>query len=736
MTATNKFLFCLTVVFLLLEGCRKDPHMKLPSPDELKNLPSDGGADYNRLVFEQSPYLLQHAANPVDWYPWGEEAFEKAKKEDKPIFLSIGYATCHWCHVMEHESFEDSAVAAMMNEHFVCIKVDREERPDIDQIYMTVTQAMTGHGGWPMTVLMTWDRKPFFSGTYFPKLSAYGRTGMMDLIPAISEAWKNRRDEITKSADEITRFMQNSVSAASAESLTDTVLKGAFDQFTRQFDPPYAGFGNSPKFPTPHNLSFLLRYWKRTENSNALMMVEKTLKAMRMGGMYDQIGFGFHRYSTDAKWLVPHFEKMLYDQAMISIAYTEAYQATGKESYKKTAEEIFEYVLRDLTDPEGGFYSAEDADSEGEEGKFYLWSVEELVKLLGKQDADFISSVFNATSDGNYFDEASQHAAGVNIFHLSKDTDVLAYEHQMKETEFVEKLDRLRKTLFEEREKRIHPFKDDKILTDWNGLMIAALAKGAQAFNEPRYSDAAKRAADFILTKMRNEQGRLLKRWRTGRVGQSAHLDDYTMLTWGLLELYEATFDLKYLQSAIEINNTALDHFWDKNGGGFYFTADDGEALLTRMKEIYDGAVPSGNSVAVLNLLRLSRITGDESLAQKASQIGKNFSKNIQQAPMLYAQFLCGLDFALGPTKEIVIAGESSSADTQEMIATMRALFIPNKIVLLKSAGASEILTKIAPFTEHYVKKNDQATVYVCENYACKAPTFSMEEFQEMLKDK
>lgn len=707
--------------------------MILPKPEDIINLPPDGGPEFNRLVFEKSPYLLQHARNPVNWYPWGTEAFEKARSEDKPVFLSIGYATCHWCHVMEHESFEDSGVAAMMNETFVCIKVDREERPDIDNIYMAVTQAMTGHGGWPMTVIMTWDKKPFFTGTYFPKSTIGGRPGMMELVPAIADAWISRKDEVLQSANDITAAIQKNTSGDSGASLDASVFDTAFTMFKSQFDNRYAGFGNAPKFPTAHNLSFLLRYWKRTGNADALKMVQRTLKAMRQGGMYDHIGFGFHRYSTDAKWFLPHFEKMLYDQAINAMAYTDAYLATQDPFYQKTAEEIFEYVLRDMTDPEGGFYSAEDADSEGEEGKFYLWKLTEIENILGADDAAFFSKIFNITADGNYYEEATREFTGTNIPFLNKDADVLAYENGMPEDDLVVRIESLRKKLFDVRKQRMHPLKDDKILTDWNGLMIAALAKGAQAFNQPRYAEAAKRAVDFVLTRLRTPDGKLLKRYRLGEAGLQAHLDDYAFLIWGLLELYEATLDIHCLRTAIELNETMTELFLDKENGGFFFTASGGENLILRPKEIYDGAIPSGNSVAALNLIRLNRITGKEEYARMAESIGRSFSGNISKVPMLYAQYLTAFDFEIGPSYEIVIAGNRNDESSQQMLEAARSVFIPNKVILFKSPDLSDELAEIALFTEHQVMKHGKATAYVCQNFSCSAPTNDISKMMELL---
>ncbi|MFX1314023.1 MAG: thioredoxin domain-containing protein, partial [Promethearchaeota archaeon] len=536
----------------------------------------------NHLLKEKSPYLLQHVNNPVDWYPWGMEAFDKAKREDKPIFLSIGYSTCHWCHVMAHESFENEEIAELMNDIFISIKVDREERPDIDKIYMTICQMMTGSGGWPLTIIMTPEKKPFFAGTYFPKQTRFGRIGLIDLIKRIKELWVNQRNEIINSADQITFSLQNIDQESPGDKFNQEIFRETYQQLSRQFDTIKGGFGNRPKFPTPHNLIFLLRYWKRTGDKKSLEMVEKTLRAMRKGGIYDHIGFGFHRYSTDSIWLVPHFEKMLYDQALIAIAYIEAYQATKNDIYKKTAEEIFSYVLRDMASSEGGFYSAEDADSEGEEGKFYVWPKEELEQILDKNELDLVIRIFNIEQNGNYLEETSGKNTGNNIFHLKN----------IPENEIQDKLEKIRIKLFNTREKRIHPQKDDKILTDWNGLMIAALAKAAIAFQETKYLHAAQNAVNFILSNLQDSNKKLLHRYKDGLSEIQGYLTDYAFFIWGLIELYEASFDIFYLKTALEFHNTQIEDFWDIKIGGFYFTANNSEELLTRQKEIYDGAIP------------------------------------------------------------------------------------------------------------------------------------------------
>ena len=685
----------------------------------------------NKLINEQSPYLLQHAYNPVDWYPWGEEAFEKAKSENKPIFLSIGYSTCHWCHVMEKESFEDEEVAKLMNEAFVSIKVDREERPDIDGIYMTVCQMLTGSGGWPLTIVMTPDKKPFFAGTYFPKLSRYGRAGMMELIPQLSEIWKSKNDDVLKSAEEITHALLNSSKFSGNEILSTEILDRAFNELSRRFDPEKGGFGKAPKFPTPHNLTFLLRYWKKNKNEQALAMVEKTLQEMRLGGIYDHVGYGFHRYSTDPKWLVPHFEKMLYDQALLAIAYTEAYQATKNELYKTTVKEILEYVSRDMLSKKGGFYSAEDADSEGEEGKFYLWTVDEVKELLN-EDADLILDIFNCETDGNWIDPMHGGKVGTNILHLQTTLAEYCSETNFN-TELLEiKIALAQKQLLEAREKRIHPHKDDKILADWNALMISAFAKAAQVFDEKKYIEVAESAVKFILNNMTLPNGRLLHRYRNGKVDISGNLDDYAFFIAALLDLYETTFSVEYLSKALEFNSDLINYFWDDKDGAFFFTATDSEKLLVRQKEIYDGAIPSGNSIALMNLIRLYRFTGKSEFEDKASQMIKTFSQSIKTSPSSYTQFLSGLDFYLGPSREILLAGNDDEK-IRCYLKILRENFIPNKVILCKSKGNSESLSKVTAFTKPFQAQDGETLVYICENFSCNLPINSERELKEIL---
>jgi uncharacterized protein YyaL (SSP411 family) len=688
----------------------------------------------NRLISEKSPYLLQHAYNPVDWYPWSEDAFRMAKEQDKPIFLSIGYSTCHWCHVMAHESFEDPAVSNLINDAFVPVKVDREERPDIDRIYMTACQMMTGRGGWPLTIIMTPDKKPFFAATYIPKKGRFGSAGLLELIPSIKNLWINDRERLLESAEKISGLLtQERVpqpGTAPDTALDESILARAFEGLSTIFDFQNGGFGSAPKFPTPHNFFFLLRYWRRTGDTNALDMVETTLQALRMGGIYDQVGFGFHRYSTDARWFAPHFEKMLYDQAFLSMAYAEAYLATGKELYAATVRQILAYILRDMTSGEGGFYSAEDADSEGIEGKFYLWSAEELTDLLGKEGFRFMQRHFHLQEGGNF-------ERGANILALRSSfrdaSDVLG----IHEKDIQDAWEKIRLKLFAAREKRIHPHKDDKILTDWNGLMIAALAKAAQALDEPNYSKAAKAAADFILSKMQHPDGRLLHRFRDGP-GIAANLDDYSFMVWGLIELYEAILDERYLQMAIDLCGIMIQHFWDQKIGGFYFVPDDAETILVRRKEIYDGAVPSGNSVAMLNLLRLSHLTGDHQYEEKSNKIWQAFSSQVTQQPSAYAMFLTALDFALGPAREVAIVGDIKARDTAVMLKAFRSQFNPNSVLIFVPSGVptgkdASAIYLIAKFTGSLKPMQGSATAYVCTNHSCELPTTNASKMLELL---
>lgn len=678
----------------------------------------------NHLINEKSPYLLQHAHNPVDWYPWGEEAFEKARKEDKPIFLSIGYSTCHWCHVMAHESFEDPEVAKLMNEIFVSIKVDKEERPDIDKIYMTACQVMSGRGGWPLSVVMTPDKKPFFVGTYFPKHSRFGQPGFIDIIKQIKKLWNTERNKLLDTSTQAMYAIQDAMDESPGKMLGKPILKRAYEELFNRFDDKFGGFGTQPKFPTPHTLLFLLRYWNRTKKDKVLHIVEKTLQEIRKGGIYDHVGFGFHRYSTDREWLVPHFEKMLYDQALLAIAYIETYQATNDKKYAEVAREIFEYVLRDMASPEGGFYSAEDADSEGIEGKYYVWERQEIYDILGEKEANLWQTVFNVEEEGNYLEESTKEKTGKNILHRTKSYKELANERGIIKKELKTQLEKNRKKLFEYREKRIHPGKDDKILTDWNGLMIAALAKGGKVLEEERYLNAAKEAFSFLNMHMRDEKGRLLHRYRDKKAEIRAFIDDFAFLTWGVLELYEATFEAEYLELALELNEELIEHFWDDNIGGFYFTSNESEDLIVRQKEIYDGAIPSGNSVSMLNLLRLSYLVGNHELEEKAGIIGQVFSEKVRNNPASFTQLLTGVDFGTGPSYSIVIVGDRDAIDTKELIEKISTRFTPNVTTLVRPSNEpNPKIDQLANYYNDYKKINGKATAYVCVGTSCKQPT-------------
>jgi uncharacterized protein YyaL (SSP411 family) len=721
----------LAVIFLGVSKFPKEGAVKAEgrkNSRSSKMVPPGGGPQHNRLISEKSPYLLQHADNPIDWYPWTEEAFSKAEKEDKPIFLSIGYSACHWCHVMEEESFQDEEIAQIMNRHFVAIKVDREERPDIDNIYMTVCQAMTGSGGWPLTIVMTPEKNPFFAGTYLPKEAQFGRPGLPEVLGQIVDLWESDRARILQSGEQIVQAIQALSVSSQSGALSQKDLQRAYKRFRSSFDEVHGGFGSAPKFPSPHNLSLLLRWWKRGGEEEALNMVEKTLDAMSHGGMYDHLGYGFHRYSTDSQWLVPHFEKMLYDQAMLAIAYLEAYQATGRRQYSQVAQQIFSYVLRDMTSPEGGFYSSENADSEGEEGKFYIWRQKEMTAILGEQRGDLLGRFYGVTQKGNFED-------GKNILHQAKSLEAFAEGEDVSLEELEKILEQSREKLFEVRQGRIHPSKDDKVLTDWNGLMIAALARAAQVLNRPEYADAAGRAADFLLEKLRREDGRLLHRYREGEAALLGYLDDYALLVWGLIELYEVTFRVRYLQEALTLTDNMLELFWDEEAGGLYFTGDDGEHLIARTKEAYDGAIPSGNSVAALNLLRLGRMTMRQELEKKAAQLIESFGGQVSGSPTGYSQFLIALDFALGPIKEVVIAGNSAGEDTQKMLGALRSRFLPHKVLILHPEGKDgQAIEQLVPMVKRQTMVDGKATAYVCENFACKLPTTELAEMVSMIE--
>lgn len=682
----------------------------------------------NRLANEKSPYLLQHADNPVDWYPWGQAAIAKARQEDKPIFLSIGYATCHWCHVMAHESFADPEVAEVLNRYFVSIKVDREERPDLDQVYMTVCQVMTGQGGWPLTALITPDGQPFFAGTYFPKRNRLRMPGLLDILEHFAKIWRTDRNRLLTAARDITRALNpETVAPGEKAVLGMETLKKAYTQHARSFDPNWGGFGQAPKFPSPHHLTFLLRWHRRQPNSGSLDMVEKTLKAMRRGGLFDQIGFGFHRYSVDERWLVPHFEKMLCDQALLTLAYTEAFQFTGREEYAKVVKEIAAYVLRDMTSPEGGFWSAEDADSEGEEGLFYLWTPDEVQTVLGQEMADLFCGFYNITPEGNF-------EQGKSIPHITADLAAYASRKGLSPESLAERLDEARQTLFQARERRVHPLKDDKVLTGWNGLMIAALARAGMVLNEPSYTAAAARAADFIARRLTIGDLTLLRRYRLGEAAVDGFLEDYAYLAWGLIELYEATFDLRRLEAALDLTRTMLDLFWDAEAGGLFLSGEGHEALILRGKEVYDGAMPSANAVAALNLFRLGRLTGRSGLEEQAERILEAFSGQVSQAPMAYTHMLGALDFALGPGQEIVLCGGPGGPGYEDMVRRIHQAFLPSRVLLGKGpADEEKRLAELAPFTAD-LPACETPTVYLCQNFSCQAPIQDLARLEEALE--
>lgn len=702
----------------------------------------------NRLIHEKSPYLLQHAQNPVDWYPWGPEAFSRAMGEDKPIFLSIGYSTCHWCHVMERESFEDREVADLLNQNFVSIKVDREERPDVDHLYMNFCQTLTGAGGWPLTILMTPDKKPFFAGTYFPKSQHYGRAGLMEILDQAASLWKTDENSLRESANDIVQYLQAEqqkqisieTNGSAYEPLnpwqSEMKIKGtqmpddwrkktiekAYKTFVRIYDQKYGGFGTAPKFPTPHILGFLLRYSQDHPDSQAYPMVRKTLDSMARGGIYDHIGFGFSRYSTDEKWLVPHFEKMLYDNALLAYIYLESYQSNHEKADSLRAREIFTYVLRDMTSPEGAFYCAEDADSEGIEGKFYVWSSSEIRQVLGTEQGDLYCAAYDITPSGNF--------EGKNIPNLIQaNWDKIALDHHMTRAELESLLETSRQTLFNAREQRIHPHKDDKVLTSWNGLMIASLAKGAQVLNEPVYLLAAERALKLLKIKLRREDGRLLARYRDGESANPGYLDDYAYLIWGLLELYTASGKSAYLEEAIELQEDQERLFADSLNGGYFLTGSDAEELLIRPKESHDGALPSGNSISALNLLRLARLTRKKEWETRAEKQLTAFKSIISAYPSGYTAFLQALQLAGHPGQELILAGSLSAPEMPVMSKTIFSNFLPYSSLIYQEGEIGQFL----PWVNDYPLE-EKVTAYVCQDFSCQNPVKTPAELNHLLQ--
>ncbi len=680
----------------------------------------------NHLKHEKSPYLIQHAHNPVDWYPWGEPAFEKARTEDKPIFLSIGYATCHWCHVMERESFEDDEAAAALNEAFVCIKVDREERPDIDSVYMAACQMLTGSGGWPLNVILTPDKRPFFAATYLPKQSRFGRAGLIDLCTRIRELWHNDRQRVLQAVNGISGHLDQAFTFApdGDAALDMNLLDVAFAHISRSYDPRHGGFDQAPKFPTPHRLLFLLRHHHRTANTHALEMVVHTLRSMRQGGLWDHVGFGFHRYATDSRWLLPHFEKMLYDQALLAMAYAEAYQVTRDADFSRTVEEIFTYVLRDMTHPRGGFYSAEDADSEGEEGKFYIWNLDAF-SGLADEDGQSIPwhDIFNLQADGNFTDEATGRKNGTNILHMTRTWKAWGRQLGIPAQSLAEKWEALRRKLFDHRRQRVAPLKDDKVLTDWNGLMIAALALAARVLEADPYAAAAQKAVDFIQSHLTDAGGRLLHRYRKAEAVIEAQAGDYAYLIMGLIELYRTTFRTDLLSYAISLQQDLDAGFWDERQGGYFLTPAGHTQLPVRPKEIYDGALPSANSVAFSNLLLLARLTGNHRYEERADRLSSAFAGTIRRQPVAFTHFLNGLDLALGSGQEVVVAGREAADDTMGILKALRTPYAPHLVTLLKSDRNGEALGRLAGFTSGLTVEKGLATAHICVGSNCKNST-------------
>ncbi len=692
------------------------------------------GKKPNRLIKEKSPYLLQHAFNPVDWYPWGEEAFEKARREDKPIFLSIGYSTCYWCHVMEREVFEVDSIAALMNKYLVSIKVDREERPDVDRVYMTALQAMTGSGGWPMSMFLTPDLKPFFGATYIPPESKWGRPGFRDIITRIQELWTTNREAILENSQQIADYLRQATGLKEpAIKAGQRALDRGFESFSKSYDPNYAGFGNAPKFPRPVVSNFLLRYCKRTKESKALEMTLATLSRMARGGIYDQIGGGFHRYSTDEKWHLPHFEKMLYDQAQLAISYLEAFQTTHDNFYADVARDVLAYVQRNLTHPEGGFYSAEDAESavdpekpdEKKEGAFYVWTLPELDAILGPEAARVSAYHFGAKTEGNVDSDPHQQFLGKNILYIAHSLEETAEQFRLTVADLESRLSTARRKLFEARQRRPRPHLDDKILVSWNGLMISAFSRACQVLGDMEYLRPAERAAQFVLTKQFNPRTKeLLRRYRDGEARYEAHLEDYAFFVQGLLDLYEASLDIKWLEHAIALTEVQNTLFYDKENGGFFDISGKDRSILVRTKEWYDGAEPSGNSIAILNLLRISEMINKQEWKEMAEQSLSHFGQRMLDAPQAMPQFLVALDFILSKPKQIIIAGKADDRGTRELLEEVHSHFIPNKILLLADGKeGQDILASYVPFIRSVRMLDGKPTAYICENYACKLPT-------------
>jgi hypothetical protein len=673
----------------------------------------------NRLAGESSPYLLQHANNPVDWYPWGEEALRRAREEDRPVFLSIGYAACHWCHVMERESFEDPALAAIMNEHFVNVKVDREERPDLDQIYMNAVVAMTGHGGWPMSVFLTPQGVPFYGGTYFPPVSRHGLPGFGDLLRALADAWRQRRAEIEQSGAGLLAHIRNDGGRPVELALNPGTLEGAYRTLERGYDPANGGWGGAPKFPQPMTIEFLLRTHLRTGETAALTMATATLTKMAHGGIYDHLGGGFHRYSTDAVWLVPHFEKMLYDNAQLARVYTHAWQATHTPLFRRVAEETLDYLAREMTDPAGGFYGSQDADSEGVEGKFFVWTLDEIRDVLGDQ-TDVFTEAYGVTPKGNF-----EH---MTILHTARDPAMVAAERGISADEVERRLAGSRRALHARRMQRVRPGLDDKVLAAWNGLALAAFADAARIFGRADYRRVAVANAGFVLREMQTGDGRLLRAWRAGRAKLNAYLEDYANLADGLLALYEATFETHWFVEARRLVETMITRYRDP-AGGFFDTSDDHETLVVRPKDLQDNATPSGGGTAATALLRLAALTGEGRYRNLAEEALRRVQPMAGAYPTAFAQWLSALDFAMGRPKEIAIIGDPGAADTQALLDVVESVYRPNKVIAVGPGGDRSPI----PLLAGRESLAGRATAYVCESFACRLPATEPAELAALL---
>ena len=680
-------------------------------------LPPDGGAKYNRLIFARSPYLLQHAENPVDWHQWGDEAFEKARTENKPVFLSIGYATCHWCHVMERESFEDTEVADVLNRHFVSIKVDREERPDVDEQYMTAAQMMQSGGGWPLNVFLDADGKPFYFVTYVAKNPRQGRLGFIDLLEKISDVWKTQRDVVESSCDTIIKSLTEISGPVPAPIPGNEILDKTWQHMESAYDRSWGGFGSAPKFPRPLFISYLLRYWKRMKNPAALEMAEYSLMMMRRGGIYDQLGYGFHRYSVDAKWLIPHFEKMLYDQGMLAMAYLEAFQATGKIYFRGVAEEILDYVDREMTSPEGGFYSARDADTEGVEGKYYLWPLDEVKTSLGKEAAEIVSALYGITEQGNF--------EGENILHQSVALEDYATKHGFATDELRANIENWRKTLLSAREERIQPLKDEKILTSWNGLMIAALARGYAVTGKKSYLRMSLNAVEFIRKRLVGMDGRLLRSFFSGEAGIPAFLEDHAFFLWGLTELYEATLDKEHLDAAIRLSREILRLFADDENYGLFDSGNDTGNFLVRKKSALDGVIPSGNSVAAVNFLKLGKIAGKKGLKTEGEGILRSLMGNAMEHPTAYIHSVMAVDYLHGPDVDVTMVGKRDDPVMNEMLLAVKRRYIPHLVLRHKEDGEET----------GYKTIEGRPAAYVCHGELCRPPVTGRDSLEKMLDE-